>query len=568
MKRPVLWLALACHLAFATGYLLRTPAFEGPDENGHAYYASFLANRGSLPLIENSADGTNGSARDESPMGHHPPLYYGVLALTMAATGSADTVPTWSLASPGGTLQWRHGYDELAPVSDEIGLLRILRAWSVAFGLVTILLTWRLASLAFPQRLAVADGAALLLACLPQFSFMHGVLNCGNLATMLSHGVLAVLAAGLCARRLTLPAGAGLGALCGAALLTKMTCLFLLPLLVGAYLLALWRWPGQRGQTLLSGLTFGLITLSVSGWFFLRNLELYGELLARTAIRDITSDQLVPEGQRWEYLSQFFLPELWRSFVGYFGWWRLPAPAWVLAGWVALTGLSAVGWIGAFRRGFRPTAAVWVLLFAAVLLFGSVLRLNLLIASPQGRYLFPAAGPVLILITAGLLHLGARLPPGLRAGSGRTLVPVPPLVALFVLQLHFTPAFRIPAPEDPHHASLIAEITSPPEEFCVELLEPANGAAVLKPPTFRWSVSGDEPFGLHLYDTTGEIWLSTEQHGLRLRRGRWEMPSDLFDTLPGDRELFWKVRRLPDRTRRESAKDVPASPSFGFRLKR
>ena len=41
------WLAAAllCHLVLSTGYLLATPAFEGPDENDHCYYASMLAHK-------------------------------------------------------------------------------------------------------------------------------------------------------------------------------------------------------------------------------------------------------------------------------------------------------------------------------------------------------------------------------------------------------------------------------------------------------------------------------------------------------------------------------------------
>ena len=114
MRRPVLVLALVCHLVLATGYLVRTPAFEGPDENGHAYYASFLAHRHSLPVVEGSSEPYGLSPWDESPVGHHPPLYYGLLAVTMQVLGHADTVPTFSLAENPTPLHFRHGHDELS----------------------------------------------------------------------------------------------------------------------------------------------------------------------------------------------------------------------------------------------------------------------------------------------------------------------------------------------------------------------------------------------------------------------------------------------------------------------
>ena len=45
------WLAVAllAHLTLAGTYAWRTPAWEGPDENDHAYYASFLAATGRQP---------------------------------------------------------------------------------------------------------------------------------------------------------------------------------------------------------------------------------------------------------------------------------------------------------------------------------------------------------------------------------------------------------------------------------------------------------------------------------------------------------------------------------------
>ena len=425
MRRPVLGLALVCHLVLATGYLLYTPAFEGPDENSHAYYASFLAHRHSLPVVEGSSEPFDLSPWDESPLGHHPPLYYGLLAVTMQVMGRADTVPTFALAETPTPLHFRHGHDELSPVSPEIVLLWVLRGWSVLLGLITILLVHRLGRIVFADRPGVADGAALLLACLPQFSFIHGVLDNGNLAITLSHGVLLVLVCALSRKRLSLGSGAALGALTGLALITKLTSLFLVPVLGATYLVCLWRWTDRRREILLSGFLLGVIAVAFSGWAFLRNMELYGDPLAEAAMAAISAEHMVPEGMELDFLIQIFLPGVFTSFVGYFGWWTLPAPVWLLVVWIGLGVLGGVGWVVGWRRGFRPSAGMWTLLLAAAVLFAALAQFNLTFVAQHGRYLFPAAGPMLILLMAGLVLLSEGLVLSRRAYRERAKGPSP-----------------------------------------------------------------------------------------------------------------------------------------------
>lgn len=576
MRRPVLVLALVCHLVLATGYLVRTPAFEGPDENGHAYYASFLAHRHSLPVVEGSSEPYGLSPWDESPVGHHPPLYYGLLAVTMQVLGHADTVPTFSLAENPTPLHFRHGHDELSPVSAEIVLLWVLRGWSVLLGLITIVLVHRLGRMVFVDRPVVADGAALLLACLPQFSFIHGVLDNGNLAITLSHGVLLVLVVALSRGRLSPRTGAALGALTGLALITKLTSLFLVPVLGVTYLVCLWRWSDRRREILHSGAWLAAVTVAISGWAFLRNVELYGDPMAQAAMGAISAEHMVPEGMELDFFIQIFLPGMFTSFVGFFGWWTLPAPLWLLIVWIGLLVLGGVGWFVGWRRGFRPLAGMWVLLLAAVVLFTSVAQFNLTFVAPHGRYLFPAAGPLLIALVAGLVLLGERVAVSLgKEGRGlcgvwprRVLCLLSPVVAAIVLQFYFTPVFAIPPPQDPYYATLIADVATPTTVgegvAGVELLQPVDGAQVQEPPVFRWSADeSGAPYALHMFSGS-RIWVATEQNGLRLSAGEWTVPAEFWSRLPFDEEISWKIRRLPDRARGESVADVAQSTAFRF----
>ena len=95
----MLALALVLHVLFAGACLVRTPAFEGPDESDHAYYAFHLAHTHALPIVWKSMELTGEPAWKNAALGHHPPLYYAILAGLMAVTGNADTTPCWQPAS-------------------------------------------------------------------------------------------------------------------------------------------------------------------------------------------------------------------------------------------------------------------------------------------------------------------------------------------------------------------------------------------------------------------------------------------------------------------------------------
>ena len=576
MKRPVLWIALVTQLVLSIGYLVSVPVFEAPDESDHFRYAAYLSHRGELPLIPGTATNLGAAAGfDEEQLAHHPPLYYATLALAMKAAGHGDT--TFSIRKNphfnedghfARHLTWIHARDELWPVSNEVRMYWGLRFLSVLCGLATLLLTWRLGLLVFPNRPAIADLAVLLMVCLPMWSFMHGVLDNGNLATVVSHAVLLVICAALLHGGFRLNHGLGLGLLTGVALITKLTSLFLLPLLAFACGWSLWRCPGKRQQTWLSGVIALALIAGIAGWFFWHNLQLYGDPLGEAAHARNYAINAIPENLVWEWLTGDFLLLLGGSLLGNLGWMVLPMPAWL--GWLALVVLAVgvfglgTAWVqrAPLGQGEAPRVLLAFLVLAAALVFLFTARFNMKFGQPQGRYLFPALGPMALLLSLGLHSVAAtwlRLPRKVWAGLALLL----PILGLWVLVGWFRPVFDVGLTgeqSNEHHAVLAAGIATPPEEPKIQLLAPADGSCLDAAPLLRWQpVEPDAVYTVHGFTADGRILFATHEWiHLEIRGSEWQFPKEHWHLLPKNQEILWKVRALPHRGGEEVG-DTPES---------
>ncbi len=574
-RHPLLWLALACHLFFATGYLLLTPSFEGPDEVAHYQYAWHMANTGELPLASGFAVQHGHPVLDEAVLAHHPPLYYAFLAAIMLATDTTDTVfstlanPNFgkrdgddNATVPGSHLYWLHGGDELPPRSIDQFVLSMLRFVSVLLGLLSVLAVHRLAQVTCPDRPRIADLAALLVACLPMWSFQHAVLNSDNLATLVCTATLVVLARVAKRGGLSLLRGILLGILLGLAMLTKATTLFLVPLALLVFVKVIRR---QR-SALVPAIVSLLVATAMFAPVMLRNWSLYGDPLALHA-HDATFARIPPEYvSSWMWGS--FLPQVFSSLLGRFGWFSLePAPALAWFG-AALAGIACAGLVAhrvARRREVLPQP-LWLLLTACVLVFAGAAWFNLSAPQPQGRLLFPAIGPAAVLFAAGLVHIGTllRLPP-----AARWLCIVPPAVATVVLFGWFAPEFRAAnAQGDPYYATLVGGILSEDTEPGITWESPPPTAPLTAPPTLHWrdpDASHSEHYSLYAYDERGRIWLASHEWHFEIVGNSTTVPDGAWAFLPTDRDVFFELRCVPNWADGERREWMPTSAPLRIR---
>jgi hypothetical protein len=240
--------------------------------------------------------------------------------------------------------------------------------------------------------------AAILLVGLPQFAFISGGITNDNLANLLGtltlYGLLRLIES---PDALRLHAWVGL--LLGLGLLTKKS---LLALLMGWGLLIawlLWRGVGSRRDVAKGALLALLVMVTVSGWWLIRNLMLYGDLLGSEMERR-TLPELVQERSLF---SRYFLASFWRvtlfSAIGIFGWMNVLLPLWVYALGTGLLFLALMGLV----RGWRgmPIGLRWCLVWV-FLQVGGLVWYNLTYTQPQGRLLFPVLSVGLALIAYGL----------------------------------------------------------------------------------------------------------------------------------------------------------------------
>ena len=144
--RWALGAVIAVFVGFAVAYTRITPIGASPDELSHLHYMTGISDHLRLPPAG-------------EPERQQPPLYYLLGALVAKLTG------------------------------DDARLVRLL---SVALGVLTILTVYAVARRLFPQRPALAVGAAALVALLPEAQYLAGAINDDNLAWLA--GALLVLA--------------------------------------------------------------------------------------------------------------------------------------------------------------------------------------------------------------------------------------------------------------------------------------------------------------------------------------------------------------------------------------
>jgi D-alanyl-D-alanine carboxypeptidase (penicillin-binding protein 5/6) len=309
---------------FGLLYVLLVRPGTPSDEPAHFATAQYYAQHWRMPIL---------GQPDVTYEGQMGPAYYTLAAVVLSVSG-------------------RFGTEAGFYVLRLLGLLLLLGQATLVY-----LLAARLA----PGRRVFPITTALFVALNPSLLAIGASVQNDMLAIF-----LALLATYLSARwiqdRDPAPgSGIVIGALVGLAILSKATTVFLIPVIP----LYAWRVRGTRAFPLVAA--FLLTVAAVSGWWFLRNFLLYGDITAQHALTKYHYGNNPPP---MNLLNPRVLVRcLWNVFAFYWGpseYYRgaFHIPLWIRAGAAAFNVVSLVGWARAFRAHTYQRANANVRAFA------------------------------------------------------------------------------------------------------------------------------------------------------------------------------------------------------------
>jgi len=420
---PLLTILLA-FLLLGLAYSAVNPLHEATDELRHYRFVQHLIQRRALPVQGE----TSGLAC--TIQGHHPPLFYATAALATfwIDTGrdvchEPPTNPFWAYryweVGRDNKNQYLHGPDEAFPWRGEALAAHLARMVNLLFGALTVALTWATARLIWPARPALAAGSAAFVAFNPMFLYLAAAIN--NDVAAAAAGA-AITYAGvrllLDRRGLRWQWGIWLGLLYGAALMSKFNLAAIIVVIEAAVTWVAWRRGQWRQWLIVNALIVG-VTALLAGWWFARNVRLYGE---PTGIEQLTQLWGVRDPRDSFWLAVSELPYAWTSLWGRFGYGQIPLPGAIYTGLFVVLLFSLGGYVFAFVRGSRGAGeqgskrapllprppAPLLLLALNVAVFFAVLFNYLLVspAGPMGRFFFPALPALGILMFYGLTLWG------------------------------------------------------------------------------------------------------------------------------------------------------------------
>ena len=450
-------LVILLFVVLGLAFSLIVPPFETPDEPFHYAFARHIAQGNSLPV--QTAEG-GGLWQQE---GSQAPLYY-LLTGWLTRGVDQEDFPALAVRNPRanigdplnpGNKNFMLYSGKQPPMAESNLALHLGRWFSLLLGVLTLWFTFLTAELAFPGRRDLPLLTLALVALVPQFAYLSGSFTNDTLVVAASTATVYWLARLLSYGDDTaIPMWEWLilGSLIGVAGLSKLQGLGLIPLAGLTVLFLAWQRRTWK-LVLVAVLAVGIPALAIAGWWYWRNIVLYGDWTGLGHLMDINGRRSGP------LKFADFWPEfrgLRYSFWGLFGWFNILLPSWFYAVMDVLTLLGGAGLVGAFVRLIRTTApprwrsqplrvltllATWLALMVVLLLYWISQA-----TGSQGRLLYPAIGAIGILLATGLDFWLHWLPQLVRRLAWASILLVLLGTSIYVLVQLLPASYRAPTP--------------------------------------------------------------------------------------------------------------------------
>ncbi len=401
-------------------YSVTVPPYEAPDEIWHMAFVHHLVTEREMPVSEAN---TTALFRQQ---GTQSPAYYLVAALLTFPVDQSDFPALYARTHPhaavgGGPDPIRRTYflhppGEGFPWQGALLALHITRFFSITLGIITLWAVYQtlhtLTGDSDHARRTALLGTALL-AFIPQFVFISAMANNDNainaIAALLMWRLVHALKGSQRGQLPTTQDVLVIGLLVGAGVMSKasgawLILIALVVLGVVAYLAKNRRWGFQSAAVVMA------VTLVISGWWFLRNFQLYGDLTASNIW--FSNILLRNRPATWRTLLYSEWESLDHSFWGLFGWFNVAYPTWLYRGFQLLELMILIGlaiWLwrkirsGAWSHtGFAARAGTLLLVAWLICLGLSWAAFFRVAPAAQGRYFFPASSTLALGMVLGL----------------------------------------------------------------------------------------------------------------------------------------------------------------------
>ncbi len=396
-----LYLILFYFLVYAAMMVFLVPPFEANDEPDHLAYVNFVATKGRLPVQ------TVDSLRINKE-GHQFPLYYLIASVLESlflknSSLSYEIIPNKNNRNYGGKENlvpvYNHVYNEIFKTSTDKFVFYLLRIFQVLISIVNLVFVYKVARFFFKeekfQLLTVFIAGAL-----PQFVFVSSYISNDCLANLFStltiFTFLKMMSEKKTADIFIFSVVFAIG------LIVKKTIFFFFPvlLLVGAWIVFSKKVNYSKAVQVFASLAISIGLFSA--WFFIRNLNLYNDIFLTRVEMNTVPFYIELKSVFSLYFIYPFIPGLFGSFWGVFGWMNVAMPFYI---YVVLFFFCVICFYFAFSRFRFAKFNNYNFLFgllSVIFCLAGVIYYNTLYSQHQGRFLFPVISLLMVFLVQGI----------------------------------------------------------------------------------------------------------------------------------------------------------------------